>query len=168
VLIVSALAENKRVELGIRAVGQISDAHLVVAGDGPLRHELDAAAAKMLPARFSRLSVEPHLMPALYRSADVLLHLAKEESFGNIFLEAIACGLPVTAPDTARVRWIVGENEFLFNDDDPTAIAEQVLRALRAPASLREQRTLRAYDFSWRKIALSYRQFFDDIIKKGF
>ena len=34
---VSALIPNKRVEFGIDAVSRIADAHLVIAGDGPLR-----------------------------------------------------------------------------------------------------------------------------------
>ena len=37
VLMVSALIPTKRVEIGIEAVSQVADAHLVVAGDGPLR-----------------------------------------------------------------------------------------------------------------------------------
>ena len=44
VLMVSALDPGKRVEIGIQAVSQIPDAHLVVAGDGPLRQVIDAQA----------------------------------------------------------------------------------------------------------------------------
>ena len=43
VLMVSALIESKRVEVGIEAVSKVPDAHLVVAGDGPLRTRIDAA-----------------------------------------------------------------------------------------------------------------------------
>ena len=97
VLMVSALDPTKRVEVGIQAVSKIPDAHMVVAGDGPLRQVVDADAARLLPGRFTRLSLPAERMPALYRSADVFLHLCKEESFGNVFIEAMACGIPVVA-----------------------------------------------------------------------
>ena len=97
VLMVSALNSSKRVEIGIQAVSELSDAHLVVAGDGPLRRVIDAEAARLLPGRFTRLSLPPERMPALYRSSDVFLHLSKAESFGNVFIEAMACGIPIVA-----------------------------------------------------------------------
>lgn len=164
VLMVSALAPNKRVELGIAAVSQIADAHLVVAGDGPLRQKLDATAAQMMPGRFTRLLVTPELMPALYQSADVFLHLSKEESFGNVFLESLACGLPVVAPDTARVRWIVGDDEFLFSGDDPATIAQHIKAAFRTRSTLRQLRSEKAKAFSWKKIAEMYRQFLNEVV----
>src|SRR5262249_45228543 len=56
VLMVSALIPSKRVDIGIEAVSRIPDAHLVVAGDGPLRATIDAKAAQLLPGRLTRLS----------------------------------------------------------------------------------------------------------------
>jgi glycosyltransferase involved in cell wall biosynthesis len=164
VLMVSALVPSKRVDLGIEAVSRIAGAHLVVAGAGPLRAMIDAKAAEMLPGRFSRLSVAPERMPALYRSADVFLHLSKEESFGNVFLEAMACGLPIVAANSPRVRWIVGDHEFLFDADDPGAIASRLDAAREAPAHMTADRVKRAEGFAWAKIARMYREFLADVI----
>ena len=100
VLMVSAFIPTKRVEVGIDAVSRIPDAHLVVAGDGPLRQSAEEAAARLLPGRFTQLTVSPENMPALYQSADVFLHLSKEEAFGNVFLESD--GLWLTG---SRTRW---------------------------------------------------------------
>ena len=165
VLMVSALIASKRVEIGIEAVRQIPDAHLVVAGDGPLRDRIDATARRLLPDRFTRLSVAPDRMPALYQSANVFLHLSKEEAFGNVFLEAMACGLPVVAHDTPRVRWIVGSDEFLLDTaGDPAAIAWQIERAGRSTLADRQERAMKAAAFSWAKIAGLYRDFLQEII----
>ncbi len=57
VLMVSALIPTKRVECGIEAVSRIPGAHLVVAGDGPLRSTIENTAAHLLPGRFSLLSL---------------------------------------------------------------------------------------------------------------
>jgi glycosyltransferase involved in cell wall biosynthesis len=161
---VSALEPSKRVEQGIEAVSRISGAHLLVAGDGPLRRKVDVMAEKLLPNRFTRLSVAPQNMPAIYRSADVFLHLAKEEAFGNVFIEAMACGLPIVAPNSSRLRWIVGENEFLLDDDNPAAVASRIEVAAGASLVQRQERVSTAAAFSWVRIAARYREFLQEVV----
>jgi glycosyltransferase involved in cell wall biosynthesis len=163
VLMVSALIPSKRVEMGIEAVGRIPGAHLVVAGNGPSRQAIESRAAELLPGRFTRLSVAPERMPALYRSADVFLHLSLDEPFGNVFLEAMGSGLPVVAHDSSRSRWIVGDDEFLVDTRDPTAIARNIELARNAPSAQCRQRAIKAAAFSWPKIAGMYRQFLLEI-----
>jgi glycosyltransferase involved in cell wall biosynthesis len=167
ILMVSALIPSKRVEVGIKAVSQLADAHLVVAGDGPLRGTCDELAAHLLPGRFTRLSVPPDRMPALYQSADVFLHLSKEESFGNVFVEAMACGLPIVGHDSPRLRWIVGDDEFLLDTEDPAAVARHIALAQQVPASYRPVRAKKAARFSWSKIAESYREFLQEIVEQA-
>jgi glycosyltransferase involved in cell wall biosynthesis len=164
VLMVSALIHSKRVNAGIEAVSQIPDAHLVIAGDGPLRDAVAKAAEKRLPARFTQLSIAPEKMPLLYQSADVFLHCSKEEAFGSVFIEAMACGLPVVAHDSPRLRWIVGENEFLLDTSDAVNIARALEVARHSGAAGKSQRVERAGRFSWSHIAEQYRDFFYDLI----
>jgi glycosyltransferase involved in cell wall biosynthesis len=164
VLMVSALIPSKRVEVGIEAVSRIPDAHLVVAGDGPLRDRIASLASAAMPGRFTRLSLSADRMPTLYQSADVFLHCSTEEAFGNVFSEALACGLPIVAHDMPRVRWIVGDEEFLVDTNDPAAIAASLERARRSEQDARLQRVARAKRFSWDAIAGEYRQFFIDIL----
>jgi glycosyltransferase involved in cell wall biosynthesis len=166
VLMVSALIPTKRVEIGIEAVSQIPDAHLVVAGDGPLRHAVDALAARLLPGRFTRLSVVPEQMPELYRSADIFMHLSREEAFGNVFIEALACGLPIVAEDSPRTRWIVGAQEFLLDTSDPGGIAQNIELARAAPMDRRLSRVNRASAFSWFKIGEMYREFLQEVVAR--
>src|SRR5262249_28669051 len=160
----SALDSAKRVEIGIQAVSQLSDAHLVVAGDGPLRRVIDDEAARLLQGRFSRLSLPPERMPALYQSSDVFLHLCKAESFGNVFIEAMACGIPIVAHDSETLRWIVGKGEFLLDTGDPAAVARSIELAAQEPAIERRGRAAKAAAFSWARIGKMYREFFDEVI----
>ena len=156
VLMVSALIESKRVCEGIRAVARRPDAHLVVAGDGPLRGKVEQLAADLLPGRFTRLTLDAARMPLLYRAADAFLHLSLLESFGNVFVEALASGLPVVGHDTARLRWIVGEGEPLCDTEDADALDAALLTALacgRGAAGARIER------FAWTRIAVEYRRF---------
>jgi glycosyltransferase involved in cell wall biosynthesis len=164
VLMVSALIPSKQVEMGIEAVSRIPDAHLVVAGDGPLRKSIAAAASEVLPDRFTQLLASPEKMPLLYRSADVFLHCSKDESFGNVLIEAMACGLPIVAHDTPRVRWIVGDAEFLVDTGNLEDIANGIRLARQSDSGERQKRVVGARKFSWTKIASEYREFFEEVI----
>ena len=160
VLMVSAMIDTKRVADGIRAVAGLPDANLVVAGDGPLRAEVDALAAQLLPGRFKRMTLTAPDMPRLYASADAFLHMSLLESFGNVFVEAMASGLPIVGHDTPRLRWIVGDRDTLCDTEDLPAVTAALGKALttgRGPADPR------AGEFGWPAIAAKYRAFFTDL-----
>ena len=164
VLMVSALIASKRVTDGVRAVAAVPDVHLVVAGDGALRGEVDALAAALLPGRFTRLTVTPADMPALYRSADAFLHLSLLESFGNVFVEAMACGLPVIGHDTPRLRWIVGDSEPLINTQSIPAVS-QAIAATIATNSDPALGFARAERFGWDRVGEAYRSFIGGLLR---
>jgi len=163
VLMVSALIGNKKVAEGIAAVSRIPDATLVVAGDGPLREEIHRLAAELLPGRFLRLTVPSKDMPDLYRSADAFMHLATDESFGNVFVEAMASGLPIVAYDAPRTRWIVGDNACFPESRDTVHLAAAIARALREPAAAELRK--RAEEFGWPAIAARYEAFFKELLQ---
>lgn len=164
VLMVSAMIDSKRVGAGIEAVSQIEGAHLVVAGDGPLRDELSQKAAQLLPDRFTRLTLPAAQMPELYRAADVFLHLSFEEAFGNVYIEALACGLPVVGHDTPRLRWIVGEEGYLVDTNAIAEVARAVsIAASRADAN-RDKRVARASNFAWDRVGAMYQDFLQSVV----
>ena len=156
VLMVSALIESKRVCDGIRAVARLPGTHLAVAGDGPLRGKVEALAADLLPGRFTRLTLDAARMPLLYRAADAFLHMSLLESFGNVFVEALASGLPVVGHDTPRLRWIVGERELLCDTEDDDALDAALSSALACGRGTVDARVER---FAWPGIAAQYRRF---------
>ncbi len=165
VLMVSALIDSKRVLDGIRAVAtlpaaNLANAHLVVAGDGPLRSEVEALAAKLLPGRFTRLTLTAHEMPALYRSADAFLHMSLFESFGNVFVEAMASGLPIVGHDTSRLRWVIGNGPFLCNTEDPSALRAALTAALARGRGDADPVVAR---FAWPVIAEQYDRFIREL-----
>lgn len=160
-LMVSALIESKHPAAGIEAVAQIPGAALVIAGDGPLRPACDALGRELLGDRYQRITLPSEQMPDLYRSADVLLHLSREEAFGNIYVEAAACGLPVVAHDYETPRWIL-EDLGLFVDTSDRAALADALKAAAASAAERDaedaHRRLSAR-FAWPVIAKQYHRF---------
>ena len=163
VLMVSAFIETKRVLDGIRAVAALPSAHLAVAGDGPLRQQVDRLAAELLPGRFSRLTLTADRMPALYRSADAFLHMSLQESFGNVFVEAMASGLPIVGHDSARLRWIVGDRETLCDTENPAETTAAIARALETGRGAPDRRVS---EFTWESIAERYRSFARELMRE--
>jgi glycosyltransferase involved in cell wall biosynthesis len=164
VLMVSAMIPSKNVASGIDAVSRIPDARLVVAGDGPIRDDLRAQAERLMPGRYRQIQVSPERMPDLYRAADVFLHLSKDESFGNVYVEALACGLPVVAYDLPRTRWIVGDAGMLCPPDNPDELTRTISRALVEGPDRAKASVARASKFEWAEIARQYRSFFEDVV----
>jgi glycosyltransferase involved in cell wall biosynthesis len=167
VLMVSALVDFKRVAAGIEAVSLIPNAHLVVAGDGPLRGAVLQTAADLMPGRFTRISAPASEMPDLYRSAHVFLHMALEESFGNVYVEALACGLPVVGHDSARLRWIVGDCGYLLDTRQPRDVAAIIVRAAEAGPNERQRSVARAEAFSWTQIGSQYQAMLRELVRPG-
>ena len=165
ILMVSALIPTKRVADGVRAAAAIPDAVLVVAGDGAQRDEIDALAAELMPGRFVRRAVPRDDMPALYRCADVFLHLTLDEPFGNVYAEAMATGLPVVAHDTEVTRWICGDDGTLVDSTDLARVTAALKGVLSdgpgdVAARLERTRTL----FAWRSVARQYRDFLGEVV----
>lgn len=160
VLMVSALIDSKRVLDGIRAVAGLTNAHLVVAGDGPLRSETQALANHLLPDRFTRLTLAAADMPALYRSADVFLHMSLFESFGNVFVEAMASGLPIVGHDTPRLRWIVGNGPFLCDTEDLDVLQGVLTAAIEHG---RGRMDVSVERFAWPAIAEQYDEMLQEL-----
>jgi rhamnosyl/mannosyltransferase len=103
VLGVGRLVYYKGFEYLVRAIRQV-DAHLLIAGGGPLLEPLRALAAELgVAERVTLLGAVPDLRP-FYHAAQVfaLPAVARSEAFGIVQMEAMACGLPVvnTALDT--------------------------------------------------------------------
>jgi glycosyltransferase involved in cell wall biosynthesis len=166
VLIVSALIESKHVQEGIRAVADVDDAFLVIAGDGPLRTEVDGLCAELLRGRHRRTTVPAAEMPALYHAADVLLHMSRTESFGNIYVEALCSGLPVVAHDSSVTRWILGaDHPGLVDTTARTSVVDAVTNALDAGRSAAGPLVSPAATrFSWSTISRQYQEFLLDVV----
>jgi D-inositol-3-phosphate glycosyltransferase len=107
VVVIGRMVERKGVEDAIRAMVHVPEAELIVAG-GPdvSRLERDPEARRLMAlteelrltdrvvfrGRVPRLAV-----PALLRSADVVVSVPWYEPFGIVPVEAAACGVPVVA-----------------------------------------------------------------------
>jgi phosphatidylinositol alpha 1,6-mannosyltransferase len=105
---------------------------VLVIGDGPAREMFE----ERLPgAVFTGQLVGAELAQAL-ASADVLLNPSITEAFGNVTLEAMACGLPVVAAVSTGATNLVrdGETGVLVEPGDTDRYADALEAYARDPA----------------------------------
>jgi len=97
-LFVGRLIERKGLDVLLEAFGRVDDGELRIAGDGPLREMVDAAAARDPRIRLIGHAAGDELVRA-YRDADVLVVPSLYEAWGLVVHEGLAHGLPVIATD---------------------------------------------------------------------
>lgn len=78
---------------------------------------------------------------AAYRSAHVTALASRGEAFGLVLAESLACGTPAVACDDAAAPEVLGDAGVAFAGDDPRALADALLTALRGadPRACRAQ-----------------------------
>jgi glycosyltransferase involved in cell wall biosynthesis len=167
ILMVSALEPAKRVTEAMRAVAGVPDAYMVVAGDGPLREEVDRLAEELLPGRFQRTTISHEQMPDLYRSADLFLHTKIEESFGNVYVEALSCGVPIVAHDDEVTRWILGDRATLVDTTSDAALTSAIRNALAKPDATADAASWAHARYAWKAVAGKYVDFFVDVLDRS-
>ena len=127
------------VEAMPRLLAEHPRARLLLAGDGALRAELEALAAKLaVHERVSFLGVRRDAR-ALMARADAFVFPSLWEGQGNALLEAMALGVPIVATRIPAVEGTLrdGEEAVLVPPGDPPALAEGLLAVIGDPAFAR-------------------------------
>lgn len=115
---------------------QSVDATLCIIGEGPELERLQQLARTLDIAawvEFLGFQSDPF---SLVKSANVFVHTALYEGFGNVILEAMACGIPVIATDcNFGPREIIQHqvNGMLVPVSQPATMAETMVRLYRDP-----------------------------------
>lgn len=165
ILSVGALTWYKYHERVIMAVKNLGYGSLLIVGRGPEEERLHKLGNEALGERFKIVQFKYEDMSKVYRSVDLFtLPSWDREAFGIVYLEAMASGLGVVAPDDQSRREIVGEGGLFAKVDDNKNYTDAIARALKVdwPTKSRAQ----AEKFSWDKIALEYEQLMLNMIKK--
>lgn len=165
-LMVSAMIGEKRVAEGVVAAASVPGLHLVVCGDGPERRRIRELADTEMPGRFHTRRVPRADMPRMYRSADVFLHMSKNEPSANAYIEALSSGLPIVTHRRRVTEWTLGDLGYLVDTDDQHAVAGAITAALAddqgAAATARHARARER--FSWDHLVEQYHRFFEAVL----
>jgi glycosyltransferase involved in cell wall biosynthesis len=92
------------------------------------------------------------------------------EQFGQVVVEAMACGLPVIAVNRAGPASIIdsGQTGWLIEPDDREALVDAMVAAVNDPAERRRRgrlaRAEAAAKYSWRRVGTEISAGLEDVI----
>jgi glycosyltransferase involved in cell wall biosynthesis len=137
VLFCAKLQPWKRPQDVLRAFAKaaVPNAHLIMAGEGPMRAELESEAQTLKVServKFLGFTNQTQL-PALYRSADLMVLPSEYDPCPVVVCEAMLCGCPVILSDKVRGRAELvrpGQTGFSYPCGDIEALAGILREAL--------------------------------------
>ena len=126
------LHENKAFDVLLKAVARVPNVYVWIAGEGPLRKQLEQEAEV--------LGIKPRVRflgwrddaEALFAAADIFICPSRHEPLGNVVIEAWAQGVPVIAADSIGPGTLIqqGSNGILFPVDDFVSLANFIKRLI--------------------------------------
>lgn len=162
---VGALVWYKHHERTIEAMTHVPDGSLLIVGRGEKEEELTKLGKEKLGDRFQIISVPFEQIPEIYRSCDLfVLPSWEREAFGIVYIEALASGLPVVAPDDSPRKEIIGDAGIFVDVTNPEEYAKGIKDALSKfwddlPRKQSEK-------FSWEKIGARYEEELLKLVQK--
>jgi glycosyltransferase involved in cell wall biosynthesis len=132
------LSEIKRPLDLVRTAAKVDGSLLVLAGDGPLRGEVEALASRLGIDERVRLLGYADDLGDWYGAFDAFLLTSANEGAPVVAIEALAAGVPVVATDAGGTRTVVDDAEsgYVVPVGDVATLAAR-LRELRDDAALR-------------------------------
>lgn len=141
----------------LELVLKVKKVHLIILGDGPLREELISLCVQLGIKNFVDF-IGFQKNPYKYiKKADLFIHSARYEGFGNIFAEALACGQKIVTTNCGTPCEILEEGKYgnIVPVGDYRSLADAVLLSLSEkhnPDFLKQK----AQEFSIEKISKKY------------
>ena len=139
-LFVGRISKEKNLDTLVSAARRLADwktpVRPIFIGEGPYMAEMK----KLLPDAIFTGYLRGDLLACAYASADFFVFPSTTDTFGNVVLEAQACGLPVIVSDVGGPRDLVqhGKDGFITKALDAGELAEAIRRLSEDPG-LRER-----------------------------
>lgn len=172
---VGRLVARKAVDRLIRVLRELRDsrAYLLVVGSGPELESLKALCGGLGVEDSVRFTgwIEDAEKWQLLRASDAYVSTSLHEGFGLVFLEAMAMGLPVIAPDHGgQVDFLRdGETGYVTPAENDQAVAAAIRALLSDPAEaerMGEVNLERAGRYRAERCAGEYEALFEQVVKR--
>jgi glycosyltransferase involved in cell wall biosynthesis len=169
VLTVARLVQRKGVQHLIAALGGLEqDVECVIAGDGPLRPELEAMARRQgLAIEFTGF-IGREALAELYASAAIFVLPSLQENFPMVLLEAMNAGCAVVTTDHPGCLEVVGKAGLTVPATDVCSLRNALSTLLTDPrrvTSLAKAARERAAIFASARVAEQFTALFEQCIR---
>lgn len=134
VVTAGALVPHKGHRFLVDALAELPGVQALLAGEGPLRGELEARVARLGLGERVRLVGQLADVSGLLAAADLFVHPSVEEGLGQVVIEAMHAGAPVVATRTGGLVDLVGDGTgWLAEPGSGASLAGAIRRALASP-----------------------------------
>lgn len=177
VLFVGALIKRKNVDsllsAAIDVIKKYPKTLFLIVGDGEEKTKLNKLSIKFGIEQNTKFEgkVAQSVLPGYYQACGLFVLPSKEDGWGRVVIEAIACGKPALVSDACGVSDVVIDAEcgFVYPVDKPDILAEKVIYLLNHP-DLRERMGERGKRYvkgnlDIKKNAYKYRELYEKTIE---
>lgn len=168
VLCVGSLTRVKDQATIIRAIAKIDRAKLLLAGDGPLRGELEALASELgVASRVEFLGVRQDI-PELIASSDLYVQSSIFEGFCLAAVEAMCGRLPCIVARNSGLQEVAGAAGLYFepgNDDELASAIRALARDPDERAAMADRGVAQAARFTLRACSEAYERLYRETIR---
>lgn len=136
IISVGSLTKRKGHEYILRAIKKVLekkiDVNFIIIGRGPEESNLKGLAKDLeISGSVSFIDFIPEdELPKYYSSSEFFVLATLSEGFGIVFVEAMACGLPIVSTNVAAVPEVVDGAGILVEPRMPDQLAEAMLKLL--------------------------------------
>lgn len=161
VAFVGRLAPEKNIPLLMRALSETWQ--FLVAGDGPLRPDLEAFGRERRVVRYLG-TLAPDRVATVLNAADVLALPSAREAMPSVCLEALACGTPVVGTGVGGLEDIIadGENGFLVEPNEE-ALSGALRAAIDRSEAMRSVCRASVSSFGWETVAEATERIYEEV-----
>jgi len=168
ILCIGSLTRVKDQATIIRAIAKIDGARLLLAGDGPLRLELEALALRLgVGSRVDFLGVREDI-PQLVANADLYVQSSIWEGFCLAVVEAMCGRVPCIVSCNSGLQEVVGDAGIYFqpgNDDQLASAIRALSRNAEERAAIINRGVVQAARFTLRACGEAYERLYGDTIR---
>lgn len=154
---VARLIERKGIQDVLRALAELDDPDisLLIVGEGNYEDQLKKINRDLsLDGRVTFYGFcHPRLLPDLLKKTDAFILPSRVEAFGNVFAEAMACGLPVIGTDTGGIKDLIGNDNGILVKPGDIEMLKQAIASMKASKEL----NLKMGEANRKKIMENYR-----------
>lgn len=169
---ISRLLDWKNIDLNVESFNNIKTKNFIyhIYGDGPEINKIWKTIKKYNLENKIKLmgTIEHNKLPDVLSKYDVFMLLSYPETFGIVYIEAMACGLPIICTENSGVHGLVSNDCALFvKKGDYIETTKAIQYFLDNPHEITKMGKLSksiSYEYSWDRIVAKYHKLYSGTI----